>query len=327
MPYGTGFFLTPQDRDELIEQNPRNAERIFPFVGGRELNTSTSTVPERYIIDFGELSLEQSSQWPDLLAIVEHAVKPERDRLPQKNSVNVDRRRRWWQFAGRSPEMYRAIAPLKRCLLCAQTTKHLALAFLPTARVFDQKLCVFPFDSYSPFAVLQSQVHVVWAWLLSATMKTDLSYAPSACFDTFPFPRPDPREKIPELEQAGSDFYKTRARYMVATDQGLTKTYNALKDPANTDPAILELRRLTEAMDRAVLGAYGWTDLYLKNDLPPYCPRTPAEQSALQAFQDEIIDRLYQLNAERATAEAASQPTKTKKAKKPKPPTPQGDLF
>ena len=43
-----------------------------------------------------------------------------------------------------------------------------------------------------------------------------------------------------------------RAKYMVDTDQGLTKTYNALKDPACEDPRILDLRRLHEEMDRAV---------------------------------------------------------------------------
>lgn len=86
---------------------------------------------------------------------------------------------------------------------------------------------------------------------------------------------------------------------MVDTDQGLTKTHNALKDPDATDPRILELRRLHEAMDRAVLDAYGWTDLVV----PPYCPRDDAERAQLAAFEDEVIDRLYALNAVRAREE------------------------
>jgi hypothetical protein len=86
---------------------------------------------------------------------------------------------------------------------------------------------------------------------------------------------------------------------MLQTNQGLTKTYNALKDPACTDPAVHELRRLTEAMDRAVLDAYGWTELAV----PPYCALTPADREAQTAFEDEVIDRLYVLNAERAREE------------------------
>ena len=86
---------------------------------------------------------------------------------------------------------------------------------------------------------------------------------------------------------------------MVDTGQGLTKTYNALKDSENEEPRVLELRRLHEDMDRAVLDAYGWADI----EVPPYCPKTEADRAALQEFEDEVIDRLYVLNAERAKEE------------------------
>ena len=60
-----------------------------------------------------------------------------------------------------------------------------------------------------------------------------------------------------------------------------------------------ELRELTIAMDRAVLAAYGWADI----PVPPYCPLTVNDREALQTFEDEVIDRLYLLNAERAREE------------------------
>ncbi|MCA9713770.1 MAG: hypothetical protein KC468_03635, partial [Myxococcales bacterium] len=85
----------------------------------------------------------------------------------------------------------------------------------------------------------------------------------------------------------------------VRNDEGLTKTYNSFHDPDELDPDIVRLRELHAAMDRAVLDAYGWTDIAV----PPYCPRTPAEREAVQAFEDEVIDRLYVLNAERAREE------------------------
>ena len=87
---------------------------------------------------------------------------------------------------------------------------------------------------------------------------------------------------------------------MVETQQGLTQTYNRLKDPACTDAPILALRRLHEEMDRAVLDAYGWSDL----TVPPFCPMSAEEHKALERFQDAIVDRLFVLNAERAAEEA-----------------------
>jgi hypothetical protein len=48
---------------------------------------------------------------------------------------------------------------------------------------------------------------------------------------------------------------------MVANNEGLTSTYNRFHDPAETSEGILELRRLHDAMDQAVLQAYGWGDI------------------------------------------------------------------
>jgi hypothetical protein len=186
------------------------------------------------------------------------------------------------------------------------------LCFQPTDRVFSEQLYVFPLDLFSAFAVLQSRVHEPWARLLSSSMKTDLRYSASDCFETFPFPQPDPRCVLPGLEAAGEALYEARAQYMLETQQGLTKTYNALKDPTCTEPAVVALRRLHEALDRAVLEAYGWTTL----SVPPYCPRTPAEEKAVAAFADAVIDRLYQLNDTRATAEKLKGPTPKKAAGK-----------
>jgi hypothetical protein len=86
---------------------------------------------------------------------------------------------------------------------------------------------------------------------------------------------------------------------MVGSSQGLTKTYNALKDTGQTDATLLELRGLHEAVDRAVMDAYGWNDLVV----PTYCPKSEAERAAVRAFEEEVIDRLYVLNAERARDE------------------------
>src|SRR5690606_36018473 len=37
---GMGFTLTPEEREVLVARDPRNAERIFAYLGGEELNSS-----------------------------------------------------------------------------------------------------------------------------------------------------------------------------------------------------------------------------------------------------------------------------------------------
>jgi hypothetical protein len=195
-------------------------------------------------------------------------------------------------------------------------SKHLLFAFQPTDRVFAHTLYVYPLPDWTQFAVLQSRVHEPWARLLSSSMKNDLRYAASDCFDTFPFPMPDPRTVIPGLEDIGGRLYDARARFMVHTNQGLTQTYNKLKDPDCNEPRIEELRHLHREMDRAVLDAYGWHGI----EVPPFtAPTTPEEEQALEAFQDEVIDRLFVLNAERAKEEKLAGMGKNSKRTKGKP--------
>ena len=292
--YGQGFTLTPDARDALIRKSKKNDERIFPYIGGEEVNTHPTQDFERYVINFGTMTLEQAQHWPDLLAIVRENVKPERDKNNRENY-----RRLWWQFGEGRPGLCKAIAPLARCLVNSQVSKYLVFAFQPTDRVFAHTLNICAFEDHAHFAVLQSRIHEPWARLLSSTMRNDLRYAASDCFETFPFPCDDALGARSATERAGNALYETRAEYMIHTHQGLTQTYNKQKDQLCMDASIVELRRLDEAMDRAILGAYNW-DIAV----PPYgTPASDDEQLELDRFNDAVINRLFALNAERADDE------------------------
>ncbi len=329
---GTGFTLTPEEREALVKKDPRNGDRIFPYINGVEVATDPAHNAGRYIISFGRMSLEDADSWPDLVRILREKVKPEREKNNRENY-----RKFWWIFGEYRPGLFAALAPLEKCLVTGISWVQRAFTWQRTDRILDQTLIVFPFSDVTQFAILQSRIHELWSVLLSATFKEDQRYNPSRAFGTFPFPKPDPRAVIPELETVGQTLYDARAKFMVDTDQGLTKTYNAIKDPACDDPRVLELRRMHEEMDRAVLAAYDWSDVVV----PPYCPKSDAERAAVQAFEDEVIDRLYVLNAERAREEerlglggkkpkkpaeaGGEERRKAKRGKKPR--KDQGDLF
>ncbi len=305
--YGSGFQLDSHEYETVLRDTPHAVEVLRPYIGGDELNSSPRQEPHRYVINFGQHPLDLvSHRWPTLLHIVEQRVRPERELARTDTADGAHRKKYWWQFAQPRPELFEAISPLKRCLASARVTKHLVFSFQPTDRVFSEQLNIFVFDTSSAFAVLQSRIHEPWARLLSSSMRNDLRYSASDCFETFPFPKPDPRTVIPSLEDIGQRLYDARAKYMVDENVGLTITYNRLKDPACTDPRILELRALHEEMDRAVLAAYAendpdgnWTTL----EVPPYCPITDDDKAKLAAFEEGVIDRLFALNAKRAEEE------------------------
>lgn len=340
---GMGFVLSLEEREALVKRNRRNAERTFPYLGGEEVNSHPTQDFDRYVINFGDMSLEEAGRWPDLLAIVREKVKPERERQGDRLA-----RDNWWLFTRYRGELHTYLSAIQRCLVTARVTKHLAVSFQPSARVFSEMLYVFPMSSSGGFATMQSRLHETWARLLSSTMKSDMRYSASDCFETFPFP---PEPALSALDPIGDHLYAARAHYMALTWQGLTTTYNQLKDPdyagdlapssspppdapelasapwqpppglaaalpalaadpqlrqAETRVAfVLHLRHLHEQLDRAVLAAYGWSDLAV----PPYCPPRPDDPSGLATvalFEDAVIDRLFALNAQRAAEEAAA---------------------
>jgi len=256
--YGDGFIVDDEVRERLISSNQANASCIRPLIGGEEINTDPHQGYRRQVINFEKKSLEEASQWPDLLDIVRTKVRPERELVRTDTAGGAHRKKYWWQFSEPRVELYGAITPLKRCLVGSQVSKHLVLAFQPTDRVFSHTLNVFALESSTSFATLQSRAHECWARMLCSSMRTDLRYSPSDCFETFPFPQADPRAVIPALEDVGERLYTARAAYMVDTQQGLTQTYNQLKDPRCQEGRVVVLRRLHEEMDRAVLAAYGW---------------------------------------------------------------------
>src|SRR5690606_30510240 len=127
------------------------------YLGGEEVNTSPTQSHSRYVISFGQMSLEEAERWPDLIGIVREKVKPERDKLKD----NADGRRRkeyWWQFGRWTPALYAAIAPLERCLVTARVSKHLMLSAQPTDRILSEQLYAFALPSFAAFATLQSRI-------------------------------------------------------------------------------------------------------------------------------------------------------------------------
>jgi hypothetical protein len=135
----------------------------------------------------------------------------------------------------------------------------MAFAITNAQSVFANSLDIFPFSDFIRFGIMQSRIHEVWARFMASSMKDDLRYTPSDCFETFAFP--EGYESRESLERAGEAYYEFRAELMVRNAEGLTKTYNRFHRPEEQSPDIRRLRELHDAMDRTVLDAYGWTEL------------------------------------------------------------------
>ncbi|MFN9610542.1 MAG: Eco57I restriction-modification methylase domain-containing protein [bacterium] len=252
--------------ERLIAENPKNAEVIFPYIGGKEVNDSPTHAHHRYVINFGERSEEECRrEWPELMAIVERKVKPDR-----MSNNRESYRRYWWQYAEKRGELIQAMTGLDSAFVNSQVSSHICFAFKTVKIVFAHTLYVYPLPGMAWLAALQSSQHLYWGSLQSSSMKDDPRYSAADCFETFPFPdllldsassEPVLAAQLHNLEAIGEHYHQFRAELIITNNEGLTSTYNRFHDPAETSPGLLELRRLHGEMDQAVLEAYGWSDV------------------------------------------------------------------
>ncbi len=330
--YGAGFTFADGDPDatplcvanEIVTRLPRYSPRILPYLSGEDILRSPTQSPSRMVIDLHDRGeAEAWSEVPELMTIVEAKVLPERLKL-KDNTDGLRYKANWWRWARHSEELDRQKQRLERLLVHPFTSGHLAFAFVPARVVVGSPHNVFTFDSFSALAVLQSRVHEVWVRFFASSLKDDLRYTRSDCFETFPLPRGF--ESDQSLEAIGRDYYEYRAALMIRRDEGLTRTYNRFHDPDDLLPEIRILRDLHAKIDRAAMEAYGWHDLVkiAKCDfiLDYEDDNHEAESSSKHSrkkpwryrwpddFRDDIIARLIGLNRSYADDAAHSAPAR-----------------
>lgn len=289
---GMGFVLTPHEKDGLIALNPRNADLLFPYLNGEDLNSRPDQSASRWVINFRNWPLDRSwggswyelddqqrqavhrhglvpadypepvaADYPDALEIVQTKVKPERD----TNNRDVYRRK-WWHYAEKRPELYATIAGLNRVLVLSLVNNHLGFAFSRPGSVLAHRLAVIATESFADFAIWQSHIHYHWAWQHSSTMRKDINYSPSDCVETFPIP-----VVSPELATIGEEYYGTRGRLLRARTIGLTKLYNMFHDRrARTQrytPFASCTRTWTWQSHEHTAGRFPWTMDFTKQSL------------------------------------------------------------
>ena len=286
---GMGFVITPEQAQEWIADDPRNAEVLFPYLNGEDLNSRPDCSASRWVIDFGTMSKDLAAQYVEPFARVEALVQPERAR------GNIAYRRdSWWKFAAWAPAMRRAIADLSEVLVIALVSKTVMPVRVSASQVFSHALGVFATDDYGDQAVLSSSLHQLWAITYGSTLETRIRYTPSDVFDTLPRPT-----SLPVLYTLGRTLDSERRDMMMKRDMGLTQLYNLVNDrTVDGDPDVIRLRKIHAEIDAAVVAAFGWEDIELEHGFHSY--RQAEKWTISPVARVELLDRLVSANHRRA---------------------------
>jgi hypothetical protein len=323
---GLGFVLMPDEAKRMLDADSRNAEVLFPYLNGEDLNSEPDQRPSRWVINFWDWPEERARLYPLPWRRVEERVKPER----AKNSRR-ERRERWWQFGEKTPALYHAIGrghqferhpkdwnpdlKLRRVLTCSLVSKYLGFAAVDARWVYAHKLAVFATDSMAAFALLASSINDAWARKNSSSLETRLNYSPSDAFETLPLCN----LSDPSLEQVGANYEATRRKLAKSLGVGLTDLYNRFHARTDQAPDLAALRELHREVDVAVARAYGWSDLDLGHDFHrlSFLPENDRVRFTIsESARLEVLRRLGVLNRERYELEQSAAPAAKPRASK-----------
>jgi hypothetical protein len=270
---------------------------IRPFLNGRDVTQSSRNT---FVIDtFGVGVDELRTRAPSIYQHLIDRVKPRRDARRGKSKDADEYAARWWQHAKPRPDMRKSLAGLQRLIVTSEVAKHRILAFVDSETLADGALIVIALSDAFFLGTLSSRAHVVWSLASGGRMGVgnDPRYSKTRCFDPFPFPvasesQESQESRIRELaEQLDGHRKRQQAQHPKLTMTGMYNVLEKLRadEPlTDKDKTIHEqglvsvLKQIHNDLDAAVFEAYGW-------------PVTLTDE--------EILERLVVLNAERAAEE------------------------
>jgi hypothetical protein len=247
-PTGLGFELPEETALAWIKADERNAKVIRPFSMGLNLAKRPLGRPDRWIVDFETMTLEEAEAYTLPFKHLLDNVKPER--LAKKNK---DLHLRWWLHWRPRPAMRSAITNLEFCFAIPRVSKWGIFISIDKRWLPGEKNVVLASQDFYVLGILTSRIHMEWMHAQKGTLRGDIAYTHDTCFETFPFPQKVTAQQAEAIRQQMIELNDYRNAWMVEAQKGITELYNRYFD----EPAS-KLRKLHDFLDALVLKAYGW---------------------------------------------------------------------
>jgi len=269
IPVGKGFYITEQQAQSWIKADKKNSGVLKPSLSAGDLTNKPLGKPNRWIIDFANMSIEDVSSYRLPYEHIRTSVKPERER--NREPVMQEK---WWRFKRTNEAMRTALESISLYFAVPRHSKW--FIFLPCQSYWlpADSTTVVASDDFFVLGILTSQVHRLWVKAQASTLKGDTRYTHNSCFETFPFPQLSGTKLVEQIRFTTQSLHKYRTEQMEKRQWGITQLYNQFfNEPAS------QLHKLHTELDRLVMQAYGFSPT------------------------DDILTKLLELNLELAEKE------------------------
>lgn len=222
--------------------------------------------PERYVIDFGNRDVVESSAYrlpfdrvkQTVLSDRERAFQLEKERnkgVRKGNRHHANFYNRWWQMSWARSELMEKLSHIPRYVVCGRVTKRPIFEFITNEIHPNDALVAFPLpDDYS-FGILQSDAHWHWFTARCSTLKADPRYTSETVFDSFPWPQRPSEKQVRLIADAAVELRMIRREMMAKSGLTYRKLYRTLELPGKS-----LLRDVHGHLDKLVRDTYGIAD-------------------------------------------------------------------
>lgn len=246
---GANYFVEPDVAQDLrTSQEPRYADVIRPFLSADDIANNPRQEPSRFVVDFGEKTLEEAMAYPQAVQIVRMQAKDSRE-----TSTSYHRNPRWWQFLWLRPVLRAALREKSRFIVGTRVGKRILFAWCDPTVVPSDGTNAFALDEDFHLGVLMSSIHTAWAEERSSTLEDRIRYTPTSAFETFPWPDPVTEPQRHQIGARARAIIQRRQEICIERGIGLTRLHNDVDEGAYED-----LAELLRALDEAVADSYGW---------------------------------------------------------------------
>lgn len=256
--------ISKEEAEEIRVKDPVAGKYLRRLIGGRELIHND----ERYCLWL------DGADPADLRTSSELSKRVEAVRDVRANAKSDTTR-----MLARTPALFSSIRQPKGDYLAvprvsSEARKYIPMGFQSPDVITNDQVFVIEMKSLSTFAILTSKVFTLWNTVVSGRLESRIRVSASITYNNFPFPELD-AEKQEVLERGAESVLVARSSF----------AYNSLADLYGANSMPPALRRAHEALDTAVLRAFG---------LPSSAPDEDILAMLFQRYKEATEGMLYE---------------------------------
>ena len=224
----TDLILTPSEKELLVKKYPQLEKFIKRFVGSQEFIRGQ----ERYCLWFKNINLDNEIlQIPEISQRIE---KVKNTRISSKDYSLNSLAKRPHQFRDLNETTTNSIlVPI----VSSEKRKYIPIGFVGKDVVIPNSAQVIYDAEPWIFAVLTSKMHMVWVNAVGGKLKTDYRYSAEICYNTFPFPEINEKQK----QNLTSHVYNILEEREKHPEKTMAELYDPNKMPAGLKKAHQDL--------------------------------------------------------------------------------------